>query len=370
MDALQALVLAAAPASCASSSAAGSTTTVAGFRTPSEPDGWPLSSGTKRRRLVSKVKDELIDLSTPVKVKVKAEPYDDPDELGLSSVVKVEEEVGEKIQTCNGCARIKGSSVCFVNMDELVQWPPGSGGRGLWCRDCHTTWRTHFSATHTLLLFSKWIRVESNFRDFEAALVAYLSLRAEGGQDRRITSALIFERITMLRWLTGLLGWQLAPFMIKTLDEIRSQGGLLSSSSDDQPAFDPKSLCTIKTKDGFLLGVMVPSTLASCSSSFTRPCLPNTTPLLRQRALLATTSDADHAFAEDHWQMHLDQQEGDVVAGVQQVKKNLVASPAKSKMDVKLEALQMAPLELFNVFSSEEWMTVRESRFTKPPSTS
>ena len=213
MDALQALVLAAAPASCASSSAAGSTTTVAGFRTPSEPDGWPLSSGTKRRRLVSKVKDELIDLSTPVKVKVKDEhAYDDPDELGLSSVVKVEEEVGEKIQTCNGCARIKGSSVCFVNMDELVQWPPGSGGRGLWCRDCHTTWRTHFSATHTLLLFSKWIRVESNFRDFDAALVAYLSLRAEGGQDRRITSAMILERITMLRWLSGLLGWQLAPF--------------------------------------------------------------------------------------------------------------------------------------------------------------
>jgi hypothetical protein len=35
-------------------------------------------------------------------------------------------------------------------------------------------------------------------------------------------------------------------------------------------------------------------------------------------------------------------------------------------MDVKLEALQMAPVELFNAFSSEEWMTVRESRFTKP----
>ena len=300
-------------------------------------------------------------------MKVKAEGVDDEgEELGLSSVVKVEEEAGEKIQTCNGCARIKGSSVCFVNMDESVQWPSGSGGRGLWCRDCHTTWRTYFSATHTLLLFSKWVRVESNFKDFEAALVAYLSLRAEGGQDRRITLAMIAERLKMLQWLSGLLGWQMAPFMIKTLDEIKSQGGVVSSSSDDQPAIDPKTLCTIKTKDGFHLGVMVPSTLASCSSSFTRPCLPNTTPLLRQRALLATTSAADHAFAADHWQMWLDQQEGDVVAGVQQVKKNIVASPAKTKMDVKLEALQMAPVELFNAFSSEEWMTVRESRFTKP----
>ena len=181
MDALQALVFAAGSSTrAATSSSAGSTTASAGARASSESDGWPLPSGCKRRRLLSKVKAELIDCSAPVKV--KAEGVDDEgEELGLSSVVKVEEEAGEKIQTCNGCARIKGSSVCFVNMDESVQWPSGSGGRGLWCRDCHTTWRTYFSATHTLLLFSKWIRVESNFKDFEAALVAYLSLRAEWG---------------------------------------------------------------------------------------------------------------------------------------------------------------------------------------------
>jgi hypothetical protein len=63
--------------------------------------------------------------------------------------------------------------------------------------------------------------------------------------------------------------------------------------------------------------------------------------------------------------MNFDEQEGQVVV-VEQVKLKFVASTAKSKMDVKFEALQLAPEELFKCFSSEEWMTVRESRFTKP----
>ena len=56
----------------------------------------------------------------------------------------------------------------------------------------------------------------------------------------------------MLQWLSGLLGWQMAPVMIKTLGEITSQVGVVSSSSDDQPAIDPKTLCTINTKDVFI----------------------------------------------------------------------------------------------------------------------
>jgi hypothetical protein len=213
MDALQALLAvgtstsAAAPTSSRTSSSAAAGSTSSGAACPEQGD-WcgyrPQPPGLKRRRLLSKVKAEPLE-STPVKVKDEGADHEG-DEQGLLSVVKFEEDaVGEKTQsqTCNGCARIKGSSVCFVNMDEFVQWPSGSSGRGLWCRDCHTTWRTYFSATHTLLFFSKWIRVERNFKDFEAALVAYLSIRAEGGQDRRVTSAMISERLKMLQWLSG-----------------------------------------------------------------------------------------------------------------------------------------------------------------------
>jgi hypothetical protein len=135
MESLHAFVLAAGTATAGpTSSSAVSTASSSTLRTFSVSDGSPFS-GRKRQRVAVKLKAETFDPSNPADVKDEGADCD-VDELGLSLVVKGEEEAEEKILVCSGCSRIKGSSFCFVNMDEIVQWPSGSSGRGLWCRDC------------------------------------------------------------------------------------------------------------------------------------------------------------------------------------------------------------------------------------------
>ena len=262
-----------------------------------------------------------------------------------------EDEEQEKI-TCYGCDRIKGTSHCFINTQEVVQWQ-----KGRWCDDCHNVWRTVFRPKFTLTLFKPWIK--DNVYDFEVSLAAYLSFRAEGHE--KITASMLGQRTKTLEYLSQLLGWQLRPVMIKPLGDIKSH-------------VDPKDFCTILSEDGPQLGVMVPSTLASSKSSFHRPHLPGSVALLCDRALLATTRDSDAAFLKEKWKMDINVQGGCSISMVQApaagsislLQKNATNLATQTRMDLAFEALSRSDMVLLKFFSSEAWTNVKTTIFKKP----
>ena len=51
--------------------------------------------------------------------------------------------------TCEGCARVHGISPDFLVVGETCVWAHPNG-KGMWCRECHTTWRTNFQHLHAL----------------------------------------------------------------------------------------------------------------------------------------------------------------------------------------------------------------------------
>ena len=78
---------------------------------------------------------------------------------------------------CLGCHRQPGGRSFYV-AGEPLEWAFHEG-RGKWCRDCYNCWRVQYSLTHTLELFGQWLKMSRNFKEWQVALVAYLSLKFE-----------------------------------------------------------------------------------------------------------------------------------------------------------------------------------------------
>ncbi len=78
---------------------------------------------------------------------------------------------------CHGCGRLRDGGMCFRDPSQPVVWAYPDG-RGHWCADCHTTWRTMFSSSHTIALFATWIQNPSNLAIFHQHLLAYISFGA------------------------------------------------------------------------------------------------------------------------------------------------------------------------------------------------
>ena len=128
--------------------------------------------------------DQLVFVS-PVKRRVKGAPLCNS--------------AGGSEPQCYGCRRIRGVSPCFLKAGEHCIWAEKSG-RGNWCRDCHTTWRTNYMETQALAYFGAFLdRDPVNRREFEEALLATLSLSAQ--QIGNITGALVQQRVRLLRWV-------------------------------------------------------------------------------------------------------------------------------------------------------------------------
>jgi hypothetical protein len=65
------------------------------------------------------------------------------------------EDAAERLP-CPGCGRIFEVHACFLMPDKTVKWLY-SDGRGIWCYDCHRTWRICFQHDHPLSWFKGWL---------------------------------------------------------------------------------------------------------------------------------------------------------------------------------------------------------------------
>ena len=151
------------------------------------------------------------------KVKSKAAAAESPECAGL---VKVEEtgEDPDEDKHCIGCGRSRLNGKCFIKNTPLVWALPD--GRGAWCRDCFSTWRTLYSPVVTLVLFAVWLQKPENARQFEFNFVALLSLKYEGIE--RITEPALLARKAMLEWVFKMLAIPLGPFQIMRLRDVPS----------------------------------------------------------------------------------------------------------------------------------------------------
>ena len=91
---------------------------------------------------------------------------------------------GRATKACKGCMRVYGKSRCFFSPTEFVQWG-FPNGRGKYCADCYSTWRTCMRHSHPLGMLEPWITMsEENTEKWTLFLIGSIMLRFENIQPR------------------------------------------------------------------------------------------------------------------------------------------------------------------------------------------
>eukprot|EP00959_Pyramimonas_sp_CCMP1952_P450133 9425321-Pyramimonas_sp.AAC.1 len=135
---------------------------------------------------------------------------------------------------CLGCKRVFGVSRCYFNPAEPVPWGLPAG-RGAWCKDCHTCWRTVYREEYTLPVFGDWM---TRHRDsWEKSSLAYLSLKFE--KYDKITAGMVKDRVRVLNFVSNLIGVPLTPFVVISLKDAAAKAAARNGR------LDPASLVAI-----------------------------------------------------------------------------------------------------------------------------
>lgn len=257
---------------------------------------------------------------------------------------------GDEQRACYGCARVYGVSRCWFT-GQPVQWGAAQG-RGHWCRECQTCWRTCFSESHTMVFFAKWLRQPlsygANFALWEAHLLAFLSLRKEG--IARITQPQVEQRMRLLDFVNALQGMRARHSMVEVLSDVVAKGG--------GGQIEPGHLLTIREKGVDKLGMLVPAPFQSGSPSVVMrpPCSPMP---LNDRAFLSTSSADDREALRTAFGTISE-------VAVVEAPRELEESPRFSRNQVRLDTMKIAAQQLISGFSGARWFEVKESQFTAP----
>lgn len=248
MDELAALECAVVevPPSASSSTGAGTHDGVASecgsrasTKTPPRSSHDLMARSAKRRRngLLS-VKGEVL---TPraTKVETPGEPGDDdgPSELG-----------------CRGCGRFLSTSRDFFDLGGPTMWG-SSTGRGRWCRECHSLWRSVYQGPHPLPFMKDFLEEAPNRRTWGLHLLSSLTLAKEGGQ--RITAQMVQQRSETLQWVFRLAGVPVHASQVVPLHEAVARGD----------SIDPAMFVNMEQNGAACLGVFVPACTDSAASS-------------------------------------------------------------------------------------------------------
>ena len=106
-------------------------------------------------------------------------------------------DVGEE-KACYGCSRTFASGRDYIDPTNRVVWV--SSGRGHWCKDCWTAWRTCYSCDHSLPLFQRWLREEQNKREWRARALQNVEAIIEAG-------AVDDEEVVVRDTIANLMHW-------------------------------------------------------------------------------------------------------------------------------------------------------------------
>lgn len=250
---------------------------------------------------------------------------------------------------CLGCNRSAQHSRDWCDPTVRIAWA-FSGNRGFWCRECHGLWRVCFSPSHNLALLSKWLRRDANFEIWEMHLVAYISCIYEGAS--RVTADMVQDKIKVIKFLSGMLGWTIKPGLVMTLTQFAEMFPSMSP--------DPTNLVSMWTGSGAALGVALPRevvpTLTSASSVERPACYP---PSLNNRSRLFTSSVDDGKLLGSLFDMDV------AIAPMKSEEDDAMVVAPASKLAARLQTLLPVAQRLVEDFGSCLWNSVREAQFTR-----
>jgi hypothetical protein len=254
-------------------------------------------------------------------------------------------------KACYGCLRSFLNGKSFMNPSEEIAWV--TGGRGNWCLDCFSLWRTVYSGEQTLQNFHLWLQSRSNKDSFDFSLVASLTLSLE--EHGRITSAMVSDRMKVLAFAFRVLGLPVGPCVVLPIDEVATGPG----SSPD-----PASLITIRSKDGGdRLGMLVSEVLTKGRGVLVRrPEVLGLAPFLSSRSSVACSSEADRQALAKVFDT-----EQVAVAGTSLAVKDEFGqiTPTKAnRFEAKLAAITTQPKQVVDKFTTEAWENIKESTIT------
>lgn len=259
---------------------------------------------------------------------------------------------------CLGCGRGKRSGVDFLDGSRPVAWA-FPDGRGHWCKDCHSTWRTAFSGSHTLPLFGAWLRVPDNLRAFQAHVLAYVTLMHE--DKKHITAGMIAERTSTISLTLRLLGIPMEPCVMLLLEDAIGVHPPMPLPSD----LNPNHFVTVRMLMGDRIALMVPDRIDPlCSTAISRPASTDG-PLFGNRAFLSTGSTADQEFLAEKFDAKAPPNgTASSPCAVAPIGTDAVR-PQLSKMEARLDVLTVTSTTIVDAFSMDQWELLKESSFTK-----
>lgn len=259
---------------------------------------------------------------------------------------------------CLGCGRGKRSGRDFADPGRPVTWA-FTDGRGQWCRECHTTWRTAFSGSHTLSLFGAWIRVPENLRTFHTYLLAYITLAQE--DKKHITAGMIVERTLAISFALKLLGIPQDPCVLLMVED--AVGDSPPTALPSEP--NANNLFTVRTSMGDRLALMVPECVdPNSATAFQRPQSPDGPLFGVSRHFLSTSSAVDKGFLQDKFDIQTMADESTNTTGTSAKSVNMVR-PQLSKLEAKFDVLTVTSTAIVDAFSRDQWEVLKESAFTK-----
>jgi hypothetical protein len=291
----------------------------------------------------------------PLSPFVKSEQLEQHESSAASKFVGADLTDGDE-DSCFGCARSKTTGRCFIDSSNLVRWALPDR-RGRWCSDCHQCWRTHWSFSHTLSLFTQWLGIKENMKSWSLSIVASLSLSAEGHS--KITSGMIGQRIGALQFMMKMLGVPVEPFCIVMLEDLGNKAIACDIPSD----VNPNHLVVCATPLGDRLGVLVPHDVRkNPHSMLLRPEGP--VEYVGMRRFLSSSFSCEHEklaslFRDSDSLVKLEGQ-GNMVLAAKEERR-----PALTKLEAKLQVLQKNSMDIVKAFSSDLWESVKESAYSK-----
>ena len=288
------------------------------------------AAGAKRRR----------KMGVPLQVDVAQE----------GQAAETEEDAG-LIPVCLGCGRLRDLSADFRNPDEKVAWAYPDG-RGQWCQDCHTVFRTCYQHQHTLRLLERWLKELCNLIDFQQHLFAYLSIQIVDNK-QRILRTDVEERLQLLLWAAAVLGVPLQPSMLT----------FVTPGEPLDAALDTRSLVPVETGTGIRVAVwkpLLPALAAFGAQPFPRP-------FFNRWQAFPPTTDQDRAFLLPFAGATPKASTFLPAVGVLTDVASAAGSAVNkgSKLEIRCGLLLAKAKELMAAFQSEEWGSLKEPNFKK-----
>ena len=270
----------------------------------------------------------------------------------LAQEVKAEgaEDVERLSPSCFGCGRLRDTSPDFRNPVEKVVWLYPDG-RGCWCQDCHTVFRTSYQHQHTLRLFERWLRQEANLLDFQLHLFAYVTLSVflrDGGIIRRQD---VTDRVDLLHVFASFLGIPLQPSVMTFLDpEVP-----LDSASDT------RSLFAVETETGVRLAMwkpLLPALAAFAAQPFQRP-------FFNSWQAFPPTQEQDRVLVQPFVGASPRALLPAVAKTTAVADTGSQAATEASRLDIRLGLLLEKAKKMMAPFESEDWVSLKEGPMAK-----